>query len=394
MERNKRRLLAALALLALLLSACGGEKNASEGAPEAVLLSALPADQLSAEQGQEGIIFLGAVNGYVAIEGIPLFRENGNQFYRMKLEDAISYNDAVQEKNWYPAGGRLRFRTNSQRLSLRIQYGEINTVNSNTSLLAAAALEVYLGTGTAATCVSVVCPDQKVIDYTAKVALPATELGEMQDITIYLPHFSAVKKIEIGLDSGAMISRPLPHAVQKPIVFYGSSITQGAGASRPGTTYVQLVTKSLDAELIDLGFSGGAHGEIVMADFVAKLEMAALVIDYDYNAMSLEHLQNTYYPFYEIIRRAHPDLPVILLSRVNDAQGADDPIEARRAVIKETYDRARAAGDRNIYFIDGSTVMGESHRDLYFVDGIHPNDIGHLKIAEALLPVLKKALKL
>jgi lysophospholipase L1-like esterase len=134
-----------------------------------------------------------------------------------------------------------------------------------------------------------------------------------------------------------------------------------------------------------------------MAEYISGLDMKAFVLDYDHNAPSVEHLQETHYPFYEIIRKAQPDLPILMLSKPDfDGRYTEYGFEMnrkRRAVIEETLRRALENGDQKIRFIDGETFFGDSDRDSCTVDGCHPNDLGFFRMAEKVIPVLKEMLK-
>ena len=91
---------------------------------------------------------------------------------------------------------------------------------------------------------------------------------------------------------------PTPYVVEKPIVFYGSSITEGGCASRVTNAYPALLSKWLNADYINLGFSGSAKGEIPVAEFIAEQSMSAFVYDYDHNAPNPEHLAATHEAFF------------------------------------------------------------------------------------------------
>ena len=114
-------------------------------------------------------------------------------------------------------------------------------------------------------------------------------------------------------------------------------------------------------------------------------------MDYDHNAPSVDHLKETHEPFFRRIREKNPDLPVVMLTKPDydyDARGAE-----RRAIIRATYENAVAAGDKNVYFVDGETYFGSEDRELCTVDRVHPNDIGHYRMAAMVEPIIKKILE-
>ncbi len=216
--------------------------------------------------------------------------------------------------------------------------------------------------------------------------------AEPREFILDLPLYGGVESLEIGVAPDATVSAPPPYQVPHPVLFYGSSITQGGCASRPGNSYSHMLTRAVDAEEINLGFSGSGMGEIAVAKAIAELKLSCLVLDYDHNAPNVEHLRTTHEPFFLAIREKQPDLPIILMSRC-DFYGTPDNL-ARREVVKQTYDRAIARGDKNVYFIDGETLFGTQDRDACTVDRTHPNDLGFYRMYQTILPVLKKALKL
>ena len=165
-------------------------------------------------------------------------------------------------------------------------------------------------------------------------------------------------------------------------------IQQGGCASHPGNAYFNILSRRLDADIVNLGFSSGCKGEEAMAEYLANLDMSVLVYDYDHNADSAEFLKETHERTFKIIRKKQPNLPVIMITAADRKFG----IPERRDVIYQTYKNAVISGDNNVYFIDGSTIYAPVGRGLCTVDHIHPNDIGFLMMANAVETVIKKIL--
>ena len=207
------------------------------------------------------------------------------------------------------------------------------------------------------------------------------DIREEREITINFPHYCDVLSLEIGLEKDSTLKPASGYRPMKPMVYYGSSITQGACASRPGNTYENRIIRELGIDYINLGFSGSARGEDTMAEYIANLDMSVFVYDYDYNAPTVEHLQQTHEKMFRTIRAKHPDLPVIMLTRPKFRLNAEE--EEKRAIVKQTYENALASGDQNVYFIDGPTLMQYAENDCA-VDGAHPNDLGFYSMAKVL----------
>jgi lysophospholipase L1-like esterase len=128
-----------------------------------------------------------------------------------------------------------------------------------------------------------------------------------------------------------------------------------------------------------------------VAEYIAAMDLSAFVMDYDNNAPTPEWLRDTHEPFFRIIRKAQPKLPVIFVSRP-PLMGSDENPE-RIEIIKQTYQNALDAGDKHVYFINGSEFFDAFAGDAATVDGCHPNDYGFVLMALGILPVLEKALK-
>ena len=216
------------------------------------------------------------------------------------------------------------------------------------------------------------------------------EIGDRREreITVNLPLYSGITELYIGLDEGATLTAAEPYKIAKPVVFYGSSITNGACASRPGMTYESMVSRRLGCDFHNLGFGGSARGEAVMAEYIAGMEMSAFVLDYDHNAPTVEHLERTHEPFFNTVREKHPDIPIVMLSRPYDLN--TDGLKKRYEVVKKTYENAKARGDENVYLICGYKLFEGMNSD-FTVDAIHPNDLGFLRMATAVGDTLEKA---
>lgn len=221
--------------------------------------------------------------------------------------------------------------------------------------------------------------------------------GGMQDYVLNFPLYNSVEQLYIGVQEGCHFEQPATYHNTAPVVFYGSSITQGGCASRPGNSYQNMLSRQLNMDYINLGFSGNGRAEPVITTYMAGLDMAAFISDYDHNAPNTEYLRETHYRMYAAIRAAHPDLPYIMVSRPDyDQLNADHYFEnaQRRAIIMESYCRAIAAGDRNVFFVDGAMLFAEDQADSCTVDHCHPNDLGFYRFYRGLLPTLERILYL
>lgn len=333
-----------------------------------------------------GLLYFDAFCAPLRISGLPFRAVNGN-WHRMDDRLADEYNPGVRTLSANTAGVTVSFRTNSKRIAVKVDV-ECNNLMCHMPYNSSTGIDIYLGSGR-----------NKVFWRTFFVYLNGTnhyedvrELpdSDLKEVTLHLPLYSGIEKLLIGLEAEATLEQPSPYDYDKPVLFYGSSITQGACASHPGMGYFHMLGRALNIEVINMGFSGAALGEPIMAELISKIPLAAFVFDYDHNAPDAEHLSRTHEPFFETVRAAQPTLPILLISRADTAD-APEQIDARRAVIRRTYENAVARGDKNVYFIDGQTIYGDHIGDCT-VDALHPNDIGFRRMADAILPVLKTAL--
>ncbi len=220
--------------------------------------------------------------------------------------------------------------------------------------------------------------------------------NEMKEVTIYFPISTSFSNVYIGLREGCHIEEADPYTYETPVVFYGSSIVHGIGAIRPSSAYPATISRRLDTNFVNLGFGSGACAEKAIMEYISGLEMSVFVYDYDHNTPSYEHLEQTHYAGYKIFREKQPDIPVIFASRVDYYHGNVEMNEKTRSLIKANYKRAKAEGDKNVYFIDGSKIYPDDIvlRDECSMEGCHPNDLGYYLMAntfgEIISPLLKK----
>ncbi len=326
-----------------------------------------------------------------SFEGFPWYTHNGNKIYRLPIEHKELYTRQQDGLSNHSAGGVLRFKTNSEKLSIKASFEGISRF-PHMQLTGSAGFDVYKKEGDTWRFIANLFPNTLTDNYTDKQCNIQSG-GQMCEYIIYMPVYSIVEKCAVGVETGAEILPPNPHKIEKPVLFYGSSITQGACSSRPGTSYTARLTRAVDAELINLGFSGNALGESYMAEFIASLDLSVFVLDYDWNAPTPEHLENTHKPFFDIFRKKHPDTPVIIISAPYVNAAKKEEIMYRRDIIKATYDAAVASGDKNVYFVDGTTFFEGAEISDFSVDLSHPNDYGFALMTEKILPVLEKALE-
>lgn len=321
----------------------------------------------------------------LSLEGLALSDREGRRYWRLPEDVIDQVNPGVSEVAKFPSGARVRFATDSRRIALCAVVGPAGYIK-NVGAIGKCGLAGYVD------------GEWHYVVYPA--ASDAEEMtgaydldGKMHEHTVYLPLFTPLYDLMIGLDDGAQVKSPRPYAIQKPVVFYGSSITNGASATHAGNAYVSIICRRLDASFLNLGFSGSARGEERIAHYIAGLDMSLFVMDYDHNAPDAAHLEATHEKFFRIVRQAQPALPIALISKP-DFDMDPEANAARREVIRRTFEHALAEGDTRVRFIDGETLFGTTERRDCLVDGTHPNDLGFRRMADAITPVLRELLGL
>ena len=277
-------------------------------------------------------------------------------------------------------GARLAFRTNSKKLKVTLEF-ETLSFDIGMSIYACQSAIVTTGHRPTQTFLGRVNPP----DYETKTAEREFELsGEMQDITIWFPRNEIVRDIFFEIDDDAQTEAPTPYKFA-PMLFYGSSITEGGHADKPNDAYASLLSDWLDADFYDLGFSGSAHGEPEIAEFIAGIPMSVFVMDYDHNS-PVEELRKNHEPFFETVRKKNPELPIVILNRpvfVKDSEYFE-----RRKIVKSTYENAVSRGDKNVFFIDSVDFFTDETVSLCTTDNTHPNSFGFYIMAKRIYPVL------
>ncbi len=227
--------------------------------------------------------------------------------------------------------------------------------------------------------------------------------GQMREYIMYLPLYDGVKNLSIGIDSTAVIEKPhvadlVPSEKNLPIVFYGTSVTQGGCATRPGMAYPSIIERKLHRETINLGFSGNGRMDKCLGEKIAKIPASMYVIDCLANCTS-QIVKDSTEHFIRAIVEANPDVPVLMVSnycypyQYLDAQFQIDTPE-ENAIWKEFAQKFRKEGYKNVRYIDAyakgnmkKSPIGPDHEGT--VDGVHMTDLGFQRFAKFLLKYIK-----
>lgn len=306
-------------------------------------------------------------------------------YHRLPKSVSEQCSERLREIETHTAGGRIRFKTDSPFVAVKV-FTPWQAQMTNMSLSGSSSFDIYVyenGTYRFLNCFRppFLC-DEGV--WNARSNVPQG----MNEYLLPFPLYNAVTKVYVGLKKGSAIEECDGYKHKNPIVYYGSSITQGASATRPGSSYEELISHRYDIDYVNLGFSGAAVGEQAMAEYIGTLKMSAFVLDFDHNHYSPEPLRATHLPFYQTFRKAQPDTPIVMVTRPL-------PIMPElREIIRDTYNYALAHGDKNVVFVDGETLFAGDHITECTVDGCHPNDVGHYRMSHVIGDAVAKVLNL
>lgn len=339
--------------------------------------------------GKNSIEFYNIQNEPFKIYGLA-DKEN---YRRLPREISTGVSEGVDALCRNTAGGRVRFKTDSSSIAVKAFVPTVNLM-PHMALAGSLGFDAYERREGKYIHIATLMPKWG-IDTVNDIekngyfdSMVEFEDKRMRDITINFPLYNDVNDIFIGVEENSRLISGDEYTNKKTVVYYGSSITQGGCASRPGNCYSHILSRGFDNDFYNMGFSGNARGEEAIANYIADMNMDVFVYDYDYNAPNSEHLLKTHGMMFKIIRDKHPDMPVIILSA--PVCQPDSEFKERRNIIKATYDNAVGTGDKNVYFIDGSKIYDIFGGDSCTVDRVHPNDLGFMCMADAIGKIMEK----
>ena len=209
-------------------------------------------------------------------------------------------------------------------------------------------------------------------------------VGAYREFLLYLPLRNGIQSLEVGIQKGAKLT--VEERKRPAVVFYGTSITQGECASRPGLSFPAIVGRRLDVEIINLGFSGNGRLEPEVARLLAELNPDCFVIDPLRNN-SPEGLRKRYEPFLRQLLSAHPKTPILLADESwFDARGGTE----KTKIVRSVMEKLQHEGARNLHFLPNLGMLGNDFEGT--VDGVHPNDLGMMRMADVFAPAIENIL--
>jgi hypothetical protein len=315
----------------------------------------------------------------------------------------ISYKEKVREPVWdlskASAGITVRFHSNST--SINLKWTVLNDLDmSHMAATGIKGIDLYTKYNnkwryvtTAGALVGLKTYQNKSIpaDSINEYELIKNMTPEFREYKLFLPLYDGVTKLEVGIDSAASIEKATPSS-EKPIVFYGTSITQGGCASRPGMAHTNIISRKLDVDCINYGFSGNGRMETPIVELISEIDARFYVIECLQN-MDSEQVKERVKPLVDIIRTNHPHTPIVLVENMMYTMAfLNQTLETRlieeNTALKNEYDKIIKSGTPNIFYIkDNKEFLVDNEGT---VDGVHLTDLGFKRYADYLIENFKK----
>jgi lysophospholipase L1-like esterase len=318
---------------------------------------------------------------------------SGPRYHRV---DTARYGDMparVKVLSTYSAGLVIAFKTNSKEIYAKWQVKPRTKPYKNMTVIASRGLDLYIKKNDQWIFAGAGVPDDSI---TSTHRIVTNMTGGMKECLLFLPLYDELLQLEIGIQEGTTIA-PLKVTWKGKVVIYGSSITQGTSASRPGMAYPAQLTRKMPYEFVNLGFSATGKMEQSVGRMVADVQDVDLfILDCAANP-SPEEIADRTEPFVKLIRDRHPGVPILMIESVvreggNFDQKIQQRVSAQNTNFRNAYNHLVERGVQDLYLINGDDLLGHDHEAT--VDGTHPNDLGFDRMLKVIEPKVREILKL
>ncbi|MBT4098829.1 MAG: hypothetical protein HOC05_03300 [Gemmatimonadetes bacterium] len=309
----------------------------------------------------------------VAFSGLPWIAETFPRLCR--LPETPDLPRGVSEQARFASGAHLGFCSDTSQLHLKMAHAESGS-----------GLDLYVDGQFWHT--TKITDDDK-SDVVCFADLPPVH----RDISIYLPLRHELQISACGVDDDAEVTPSRPHAGRGTLVLYGSSVAQGIGAGRPGMGYSSILGRSLNMDVVNLGFGGAGKAEEQVVDLVSQTEACSYVLDLgkSYGLQSAE----AYLAMLDKLGTVHPGVPIVCVTPIYSSREVradyEQLSEHTRAVVRDAVETC-STQDGSVVLIEGEVLLSSQDADGLSSDGLHPNELGHTLIAQRLQPVIESAL--
>jgi lysophospholipase L1-like esterase len=311
-------------------------------------------------------------------------------FDRFPAEAEGRVTDAVWGLSRDSAGMMVRFKTDATVIWADYTVRKDRLASPNMTAIGASGLDLYARDEQGKwRWVGVTRPDRNPV----RQQIIAGLKPGYREYAAYLPLYNGVERMTLGVPPDAKFEALAPRT-EKPIVFYGTSITHGASASRPGMVHTAILGRRFDRPVINLGFSGNGRMDAAVGDLLIKIDAAVYVIDCLPN-MSATLVRERCVPLVRQLRKARPDTPIMLVEDRRNTNAWILPDRNRHhtdnhAALKEAFATLQREGVKHLHYLGGDDLLGHDAEGA--TDGSHPNDLGFVRQADLFEPVLRRAL--
>jgi hypothetical protein len=324
------------------------------------------------------------------------WRDTKAPFDRLPAKAEKKVRDAVWGLSRHSAGLCARFVTNATTIKSRWTLTAANLAMPHMPATGVSGLDLYVKSDKGVwRWLAVGQPKAQ----TNEVVLASNIPAGTREFLLYLPLYNGVSSVEIGLPPDATLSKAEPYkdengSPRKPIVFYGTSITQGGCASRPGMVHTAMLQRRLNAPVVNMGFSGNGRMEMEVVELLAEIDASVYVIDCLPNIDAAQVAERTE-PLVRKLREVRPQTPILL---VEDRSYSDsflitskrDRNESSRHALHVAFERLRGDGVEGLFYLEGEKLLGEDNEGT--VDSSHPTDLGFARQADAFEKALRSIL--
>ncbi len=329
---------------------------------------------------------------------------HGKNFFRLEgtiIADSLkenrydrlpaSYKDIVREEVWElsksSTGLSIRFITNSS--IIKVKWEILNDLKmDHMPETGIKGVDLYFRNKDKWQYLNTGRPKGKLNEYT----LVENMTVEKREYKVYLPLYDGVANIEIGINSSSFIIVPEQN-LEKPIIFYGTSITQGGCASRPGMAHTNIINRKLDRDIINFGFSGNGKMEEPLAKLISEFDAEIYVIECLPNMLSPQNITERTIPLIDTIREKNPNASIILVDLFKSTFSVLDKkvLEWGKGMdnaLKIEYQKMIDLGYDNLFYFDSLKALGDDQEGT--VDGVHFTDVGFIRYADFLIKKFKE----
>jgi hypothetical protein len=301
-----------------------------------------------------------------------------------------SYKNKVRKQVWdlskNSAGISIRFNTNSS--SVKVKWALLSDTKMNhMAETGIKGVDLYCKVNGVWTYVNTGRPTAKENEASLISGLSSGE----REFKLYLPLYDGTTQVEIGLENGSTITKP--DADKKlPIVFYGTSILQGGCASRPGMVFTSIISRKLNVDCINFGFSGNGRMDPPIAELISGIKASYYVIDCLPN-MTAKQVTDSVIPLAKAIRSKNPTTPLVFVENVEYTRAIfqtdlKKSMDEKNQALKTEFDKLVQGGMKNLIYISATGSIGTDNEGT--VDGTHLTDLGYLRYADYLIAKFKE----